>query len=447
VAAVLGVTTVFAQAPVGGRAPITSPVVRAVKTAGPAVVNISTEKLVTMTMPEGLRRHLFDDDSLDRFFERYRERNVRKRSLGSGVIFDRRGYIITNDHVVRRASRIQVTLKDKSTYTGRLISTDHTRDLAVIKISRPLPFPVAALNRRQPLMIGETAIALGNPFGFQHTVTVGVVSAVGRNVRVKGKVALQNLIQTDASINPGNSGGALVDVNGDLIGINTAVRSGAEGIGFAIPIGELRKALVDLLDFRRLSKVWIGVGLVGLVSRTTNAPVGLRVVRIQPKSPGEKAGLRYGDMITKLDGNRCVDVLAFEIDVLERKLGDRLVFEGFRDRAPFKATVTLGKVRMPDPNTLIARRIGLKVQDLKRADAMKLGVDPSGGVLVTAVVKNSPAAAATVKPGDVIALFANFRVADVETLASGLGRIRSGENVRVLIIRKGFKYLTWIRVK
>ena len=447
VVSVIVAASVHAQTPTTRRTPVVNPVVEAVKVSGPAVVNISTEKIVATQTPDVTRRHLFDDDSLDKFFERYRSRNVRKRSLGSGVLFDKRGYIVTNEHVVRRASKIEVTLKDKSTYYGRLISTDHTRDLAVIKITRERPFPVASLNRRQALMIGETAIAVGNPFGFEHTVTVGVVSAIGRNVRVKGRVVLGGLIQTDASINPGNSGGALLDVNGDLIGINTAIRSGAEGIGFAIPVTELRKALVDLLDFRRLSKVWIGVGLVGLVSRNTGEPVALRVVRIQPGSPGEKAGLKYGDTVIKLNGKPCVEVLAFEIDVLERKLGDRLVFEGFRDRKPFKATVTLEKIPMPDPNAIITRRLGLKVRTLTRADALKLGLDPNGGVLVTGIVRGGPAAAATVKSGDVIALFANFRVADAETLASGLARVASGEKVRVLIIRKGLKYLTWIRVR
>jgi len=438
---------VFAQAPPARRVPIKSPIVTAVSASGPAVVNISTEKLVATQTPDAIRRHLFDDKRLDEFFERHQARNVRKRSLGSGVIFDKRGYIITNEHVVSRASKIQVTLRDKSTYFGRLISTDHTRDLAVIRIARPQPFPVASLNRRQPLMIGETAIAVGNPFGFEHTVTVGVISATGRNVRVKGKVVMQGLIQTDASINPGNSGGALLDINGDLIGVNTAVRSGAEGIGFAIPVAELRKALVDLLDFRRLSKVWIGVGLVGLVNRNTNEPVGLRVVRIQPESPADKGGLKYGDIITKLNGRRCIEVLAFEIDVLEQKPGQRLVFEGFRDRTPMKVTVAPGKIPMPDPNVVVGRRLGLSVQSLSRVDAMRRGVDPNGGIVVKGVARNSPAAAAAVKVGDVIALFANFRVADPETLASGLARIKSGEKVRVLIIRKGAKYLTWIRVR
>jgi serine protease Do len=437
----------FAQNGVTTRRSIHNPIVDAVKAASPAVVNISTEKVVSVRTPD-LRHQLFDDKLFDEFFERYEKRlNVRKRSLGSGVLFDHRGYIVTNEHVVGRASKIQVTLYDKTTYFGTLISTDHTRDLAVIKISRPAPFPVIDIYRREELMIGETAIAIGNPFGFEHTVTAGVVSAVGRNVQVKGEVVMRNLLQTDASINPGNSGGALVDINGDLIGINTAIRSGAEGIGFAIPFTELRQALVDLLDFRRLSKVYVGLGLVQLVKRDTNEPVGLRVIRIQPDSPAVKAGFAFGDVVTKLNGRRCVDVLAFEIDVLEHKPGDTLVFEGVREGRPFKLELALEQVPVPDPNVVLGRRLGLAVRDITRAEAMQLGIEADEGVLVTKVGGGSPAAAAGVRPGDVILIFSNFRVSDAESLASGVSRVKSGERTVVLLLRQGYKYRAWVRVR
>lgn len=436
----------LAQPSVRKRKVLHNPVVDAVKRAGPAVVNISTEKIVTMRTPD-LRRHLFDDDHFDKFFDRYRKRNVRTRSLGSGVIIDPRGYIVTNEHVIRRASRINVTLNDKSSYLGRLISADPSRDLAVIKITRGARFPVVNTNRREPLMIGETAIAVGNPFGFEHTVTVGVISATGRNVRVQGQVVMQNLVQTDASINPGNSGGALLDVNGDLIGVNTAIRAGAEGIGFAIPVTELRKALVKLLDFRRLSKVWVGVGLVGLMDTRTEEPVGLRVVQLQPNSPAQEAGIRYGDVITKVDGRRRVEVLAFEIDILERRVGDRLVFEGVRDGKPFKVELTLKRMPMPEPNAVITKRLGITVDKLSRGDAIRLGVEPGTGVIVKKVGPKGAAAASGLKKDDVIVLFANFRATDPEELVSGLVGIKPGERVVVVIRRRGGKYYTWIRVR
>jgi len=439
-------SAVFGQGTASTRTAIQNPVVEAVKTASPAVVNISTEKIITMRTPDPAQ-FPFDDDVFDKFFERFHQRNLRTRSLGSGVLFDARGYLVTNEHVVRRASKIQVTLNDKNHYLGRLISADPARDLAVVKISRELPFPTANMSRREPLMIGETAIAVGNPFGFEHTVTVGVVSATGRTVKAQGNVLLKDLIQTDASINPGNSGGALLDVNGDLIGINTAIRAGAEGIGFAIPMGELRGALVDLLDFRRLSKVWLGMGLAELVNTRTNEPAGLRVIQLQPGSPAQKAGIQYGDNINRLNGRRCVDVLAFEIDILERRVGDELVVEGLRDRTPFKVTVALERIPMPDPNAVIVKRLGLSVAELSRADEQRVTVEAGSGVIVRSVEPDSPAAASGLKLDDVIVLFANFRVGDPEDLASGLGRIKPGDQAVLVLIRKGFKYYTWVRVR
>ena len=434
-----------AQSPAEKRAALKSPIIQAVEAAGPAVVNISTEKIVTINVPD-TRRRLTDDDLFDQFFERYHQQNVRQRSLGSGVIVDPRGYIITNEHVVRRASKITVTLKDKTSYLGRLISADPARDLAVIRISRETSFPAARMGRLDALMVGETAIAVGNPFGFEHTVTVGVVSAVGRNVSVGGQTVMTNLLQTDASINPGNSGGALVDINGDLIGINTAIRAGAEGIGFAIPIDEVRKALVDLLDFRRLSRVDVGAGLVGLVSAQTGEPAGLRVVQLQPGSPADKGGLKYADVITKLNGRPCVDVLSFEIDVLEHRAGDKLVFEGVREGQPFKAEVALVAIPMPDPNTVIAKRLGITVAKLGPADPARLGFDPGGGLVVQSIAPGGPAAAAGLSRDDVILLFANFRVNEPEEIAQGLDRIRPGDQAPFVIVRKGFKYYTFLKV-
>jgi S1-C subfamily serine protease len=427
------------------RAAIRNPVVEAVGAASPSVVNISTEKVITMRTPD-IRRRLFDDDQFDRFFEQYHQKNVRTRSLGSGVIIDKRGYIVTNEHVVRRASKITVTMNDKNVYAGRLISADPAHDLAVIKISRELPFPVANMNRREPLVVGETAIAVGNPFGFEHTVTVGVVSATGRNVSVNGEVVMQNLVQTDASINPGNSGGALIDINGDLIGVNTAIRADAEGIGFAIPVQEVCRALVDLLDFRRLSRVWIGLGLAGLVNTQTDEPVGLRVIQLQPDSPAAKAGMKYGDIITKLNDRRCVDVLAFEIDVLEHKPGDKLVFEGVRDNLPFKATLALEPIPMPDPNAVIGQHLGVTVGKISPEDALRVGVEPGAGVIVKQVAQNGPGAASGITKDDVVVLFANFRVTDPEDLAGGVERVKPGDQVVLVLIRKGFKYYTWIKV-
>jgi S1-C subfamily serine protease len=438
-----GASAVFGQDAASKRAALRTPVVDALERAAPAVVNISTEKIITLQTSDPLRS-LLDDNLYDQFFDRYPRRNVLMRSLGSGVIFDKRGYIVTNEHVVRRASRITVTLQDGSSCVGKLISADPSRDLAVIRIVRNLPFPTVNIYRAVPPMTGETAIAVGNPFGFEHTVTVGVVSATGRNVAVKGQVVMQNLIQTDASINPGNSGGALLDANGDLIGINTAIRSGAEGIGFAVPVDELRKALVDLVDFRRLTRLHVGMRLAGLMSTRTGELIGMRVIELQPGAPAEKAGLKPGDIITTLNGQRCVDVLAFEIDVLERLPGDKLVLGGRRDDKPFEAALILEQTPLPDPNAVISRRLGISVAKLTQADAARAGTDPGVGIIISAVVPGGPAAAVGIRKDDVILLFANFRVGEPEELASGLERVRAGERTVMVFSRKGFKYYAWV---
>jgi serine protease Do len=421
-------------------------VVEAVEAAGPAVVNISTEKIITMR-PTTPTRDLFDDE-FEKYYEKYRQsRDVRARSLGSGVLIDPRGYIVTNEHVVRRASRIQVTLKDKNVYPGRLISADPSRDLAVIRIMRPTPFPTARMTRRDPLLIGETAIAVGNPFGFEHTVTVGVISATGRSVTVNGEQMFQNLVQTDAAINPGNSGGALLDVNGELIGINTAIKADAQGLGFAIPVEEVRKALVDLLDFRRLSKVSLGIGLVGLVRTDTNEPVGMRVIQIQEKSAGDKAGFKYGDIITKLNGHKCVDIIEFEIDILEHREGDKLVFEGVRGDQPFRAEMTLERLQMADPNAVISQRMGLTVAKMTENDAKRVDLDPSTGLIVREVNTGTAAAVAGFRKDDVIVLLGNFRVSEPEELAALLQKANAGEKIIVVLIRGGVKYYTWITLR
>jgi S1-C subfamily serine protease len=257
----------------------------------------------------------------------------------------------------------------------------------------------------------------------------------------------QNLVQTDAAINPGNSGGALLDVNGELIGINTAIKADAQGLGFAIPVEEVRKALVDLLDFRRLSKVSLGVGLVGLVRTDTNEPVGMRVIQIQEKSAGDKAGFKYGDIITKLNGHKCVDIIEFEIDILEHREGDKLVFEGVRGDQPFRAEMTLERLQMADPNAVISQRMGLTVAKMTENDAKRVDLDPSTGLIVREVNTGTAAAVAGFRKDDVIVLLGNFRVSEPEELAALLQKANAGEKIIVVLIRGGVKYYTWITLR
>jgi len=217
-------------------------IVRAVKNVSPAVVNISTSKFVGRNVNPFFSRE--NDDFFNKFFRDFfepRKRQYVQKSLGSGVIIDStHKYILTNHHVIVRASKIAITLANKKEFEARVVGTDPESDLAVLKIETDSAIPAITMGGSDDLMIGETVIAIGNPFGLSHTVTTGVISALNRSVRT-GTGVYHNFIQIDASINPGNSGGPLLNINGELIGINTAIYSGAEGIGFAIPIDRQRE--------------------------------------------------------------------------------------------------------------------------------------------------------------------------------------------------------------
>ncbi len=381
-------------------------------------------------------------------------RRYKRRSLGSGVLVDRRGYIITNAHVVRRASQIRVSLLDKRVYTGKLISANPKLDLAVVKIGPRDDLPTVEMGRSNKLFIGETVIAVGNPFGYAHTVTTGVLSAKDRTIRVTEDVKFEGLLQTDASINPGNSGGALLDVNGKLIGICTAIRARAEGIGFAIPVDKVRLAMVDLLDFRRVRRTHIGMGLVPVMNRRTGERVGLRVNAVEADGPAAAAGLKVNDVITKIDGESVVDVVGFEIPILEKRVGQQVIFDVLRrgsaalptGQAGLKVSVTLGRLPMPDVSELIRRRTGLVVKALDKEAAAKQGL-LHGGVQVVGVSPRTPAAEANLRTGDVILMFDNYRISRPEDMGALLKRLPLNARIVVVLTRKGSKYYAWMTVR
>ncbi len=441
-------TVAWADEPAPGEFSRRTPVVVAIEKAGPAVVNIATEKVVVMRGSSAIPpRGTSDDDWLNEFWRAFpQQHEVKARSLGSGVIIDRRGYIITNAHVVQRASSIQVSLMDKSVYKGRLISVDPTLDLAIVKIDGKNDFPAVRMGNSSDLLTGETVIAVGNPFGYAHTVTTGVLSAKDRSIRVSEDVVLRGLLQTDASINPGNSGGALLDINGKLIGICEAVRSQAEGIGFAISVDTVKSAMVGLLDFRRIRKTWLGVGLEPVRRVDTGERVGLRIKELEAGGPAEKAGLRVMDVITSLSGEPMLDVAAFEIQVLEKNAGDILDFKILREGVAKDVAVTLGKLPVPDATELIRRRLGLTVEVLNEADAVAEGLT-HGGLRITSVAPRSPAGDAGLKTGDVIQLFGNYRISQPEDLGGLLGSLPANARAMVTLVRKGYNYYTWLQVR
>ena len=273
-------------------------VVSAVQKISPAVVNISSEyQFQTQRNPfSGFGMDPFFDSFFRDFFDPGLERRQKRTSLGSGVIIDgKRGFILTNAHVVIQSQSITVSLKDEREFQAQIVGIDPDSDLAVLKIGNPEDLPAVEMGNSEDLMIGETVIAIGNPFGFSHTVTTGVISALNRSVRT-GDTVYHNFIQTDASINPGNSGGPLLNIHGDLIGINTAIDAKAQGIGFATPINKAKRIVSDLIQYGEVVLSWTGLFLQDLdkeLARYLNIPVdkGVIVKDVEPGSPAITAGI------------------------------------------------------------------------------------------------------------------------------------------------------------
>ena len=270
-----------------------TPVVAVVERVAPAVVNISAESIVR---------------DVDPYFGRFFGGRARRaQSLGSGLIIDASGLVLTNAHVIDGASRIVVTTLDGRELEAQVLGSDRDADLAVLKVSER-GLPAVPLGQSADLFMGETVVAIGNPFGLSHTVTTGVLSARGRTVSSEsGETAFTDFLQTDASINPGNSGGPLVDLAGEVIGINTAIIQGAEGIGFAIPADRASRVVEDLLRFGALQPLWTGLRLVTVDPELARreglaAPRGALIDRVWEDSPGDRAGLRNGDLIVAIGG-------------------------------------------------------------------------------------------------------------------------------------------------
>ena len=248
------------------------------------------------------------------------EENQRPRvsGMGSGVLIDRRGYILTNHHVVDKVQGIMVQLFDGTTCPARLLQFDAVMDLAVLKIEPPRPLTAIEIGTSSDLMVGETVITIGNAFGYENTVSVGIISALHRDVTLSDDQVYRNLIQTDACINPGNSGGPLINIEGQLIGINVAVRAGAQGIGFALPIDDVKRVAAELVSTRRLSATWHGVVAV---EQRRGASRGVVVAEVQPGSPAESAGLRPGDELVRVGDVTVASTLDVERGLLDARPG------------------------------------------------------------------------------------------------------------------------------
>ncbi len=327
-----------------------NPFIRVAELVTPSVVNISTVTTGKGRPPTELFRPFGNDPYFRDFFDRFFEGMPRRRhqtSMGSGVIIDKSGLILTNNHVVKDADEITVKFANKQEAKGKVVGVDPKTDLAVIRVSAKEDLPVATLGNSDALHVGEWAIAIGNPFGLDHTLTVGVISATGRSE--VGIAAYENFIQTDASINPGNSGGPLLNVRGEVIGINTAIVASGQGIGFAIPVNMARKVMEDLVKKGKVTRGWLGVGIQPLTpelakSFGVSVDEGILVNQVMPKSPAEAAGLKIGDVILSVDGKPIKDARQLQRLIGEVEIGRTIEVVVLREKTKQTLRIQIGEM-------------------------------------------------------------------------------------------------------
>ena len=395
-------------------------VVAVVEKVSPAVVYIGTEQIIEERV-RGDQWDVFED------FFGPRERRQAVQGLGSGVIIDPSGLILTNDHVIHGASVIHVGLADGRTLQVEVIGADADNDLAVLRVQGKGPFPAAKLGTSSDLMIGETVVAIGSPFGLSKTVTSGVVSAVGRSFKANNRV-YNDFVQTDAAINPGNSGGPLLNVDGEIIGINTAIFASAQGIGFAIPADKVKRIVTELTQFGKLRPAWVGLDVAGLTPRVADRlgwdkSHGVVVAAVDPGSPAERAGLQQGDIVAEVGGTPVDDPEDFDVRLRSYPAGAQIPLSVFREGKLGPLTVTAQEFPAKLGEALSWDRLGLKV----RAGG--------GGMQITQVRPGTAAARIGLSAGDVILRLNNAPVQSPDAYREALIAARQARSVLVLLRR------------
>jgi Do/DeqQ family serine protease len=432
-AAVLAAPTGFAALPANPVAdsPVPS-LAPMVKRTSPSVVNIATRG--TIKEKPGQRNPLMDDPFFRRFFDAPPDSKPRERqfqSAGSGVIVDaKNGYIITNHHVVENASEITITLLDNRSFTAKVVGSDEGADIAVLQAKQP-NLVAMPLGDSAHLEVGDFVVAIGNPFGLQHTVTAGIVSALGRSgINPEG---YEDFIQTDASINPGNSGGALVNLKGELVGINSAILSGSGGnigIGFAIPVNMVKGVMEQLIKYGQVKRGILGVNIYNVTPEIAKEfglaeSTGALVAGVAPGSSAERAGIKTGDIITSINGVVMKSASELRNSIGMLRVGDKVEIGLLRDGKPLKVTALIAE--RSEAETANAVDIAQGLEGAELADA------PAGGVLVRSVQDGSPASQAGIKTNDLIVGVGRTPVSNTKSFREAA----KGANVLVLNVRRG----------
>jgi len=424
------------------------------ESASPAVVNIRTVK----TIKGGGRvfRHFqkgpFGDDDpmkdfFDRFFDEDQKRDFKQRSLGSGFIIDKDGYIVTNNHVIDNADKIVVILNDEKEFEAQIVGRDKNTDLALIKIESNRNLPVLQFGDSDALKVGQWVVAIGNPFGLEQTVTAGIVSAKGR---VIGSGPYDDFIQTDASINPGNSGGPLLNMKGEVVGINTAIVAGGQGIGFAIPVNLAKNIIVQLKSTGEVTRGWLGVGIQDISEEVAEyygikEKKGVLVTEVFPGDPADLAGIKPKDIILSVNGKAVDNARQLTGMIADIRVGDKIQIKINRNGKTQTIDVKIAK---REETKIIGRstqereqtQLGIQASEITPETARRFNLKDTAGVIVVGVDPESKAAEAGLQVHDVIREINHKNITSVSDLNKTIDAIPEGETINLFIRRmnRGF---------
>jgi serine protease Do len=327
--------------------------------------------------------------------------------MGTGVVLDERGFVLTNQHVVDKVNDIRVYLADGASYPARVLQEDRGMDLALLKVDAGRPLAAIAIGTSSDLMIGETVITIGNAFGYENTTSTGIISWIGRDVTLSDDQVYRNLIQTDAGINPGNSGGPLINIDGELIGINVATRAGAQGIGFALPIDDVKPVAAEMLSTRRLVGTWHGLVAA---ERVIDGVRSVVVSSIESGSPAEEAGLKPGDQLIRANNLAVTNPIDLERALIDSVQGKpaALVVDRGGDRRELSLSLraisrtSTASNSSPDPEDQVWRLLGLKTQQVSQEYVAVASPKLRGGLYVREILPGSLADQAAIRPGDIL---------------------------------------------
>lgn len=424
--------------------------------AKPAVVNISTT--TTVRIPGSPFRHFFGpEEPFGDFFKRFfdediPDRELKQQSLGSGFIIDKDGYIITNNHVVEGAEEIKVKLADGREFKAKVIGRDPKTDLALIKITTLFKnLPVLPLGDSDKIRVGDWVLAIGNPFGLEHTVTQGIISATGR---VIGSGPYDNFLQTDAPINPGNSGGPLINLKGEVIGINSAIIASGQGIGFAIPSNMAKNVVGQLKEKGKVVRGWIGVSVQTVTPEIAQSfglkePKGALVGGVVDGSPAEKAGVKRGDVIIAFNGKDIKQMSDLPRLVAETPVGKAVDIKVIRDGKEVDLKITVAELteeRTRAQMPVSEESLGMRVDNITPRLAHQLRIKDKSGVVVIDILSGSPADMAGIQAGDVIKEVNRKPVKDLKDYEAAMRKVSKGSPVLLLIKRGGQTFYVSIKI-